>query len=149
MGDSHGIDELIAQYDLGTEEGPSAAEAACIRYAVENLHDRRSFNAFMEVVAEKLGTLPVRMNDFSGTIGDPPSSAKVHVRLSEENAAELTGNAEGLKYLARLMLELAREPIEHDHVHLDPDRPPMHGGAYMVIYHEPDAWFDRLNDGKP
>lgn len=117
------FDGLTAACDLNTEAGRKAAYSKCEHYAIENLHHRRTFNGFMEVVAEKLGTLPVRTNDFSDTVGDPPRNAKLHVRLSEENAAELTGNAEGLKYLARLMLELAREPIEHDHVHLDPDRP--------------------------
>lgn len=143
---SHVIDELIAKYDLGTEEGRSAAQAACIKHANENLHDRRSFNDFMQVVAKRLDVLPVRLDSFFDTVGDPPDGARIHVKVVKENLVSATGNADGLRYLAGLMLELARDAVEHDHAHLYADEPPMCGDVYLTVYHEPDAWFERLRE---
>jgi hypothetical protein len=58
----------------------------------------------------------------------------------------LTGNAEGLRYLAALCTELAREAVEGDHVHLYTDNPLMRGKTFpLTVYHEPDAWFAELD----
>ncbi len=143
---SYVIDELIAKYDLGTEEGRSAAHAACIRHANENLRDRRSFNAFMQAVAERLGTVPVRLNDFSDAVSEPPANARIHVKVIKENLVNVTGNADGLRYLASIILELARDAVEHDHAHLYADEPPMCGDVCLTVYHEPDPWFEHLRE---
>ncbi len=143
---SHIIDDLIVGCDLGTEIGRTVAYSKCMKYADENIEQRRAFNDFMQVVAKKLDVLPVRLDSFLDTVGDPPESARICVRLVKENLAELTGNADGLRYLAGLMLELARDGVEHDHAHLYADELPMCGTVYLTVYHEPDAWFERLTE---
>jgi hypothetical protein len=71
----------------------------------------------------------------------------LHLRYAGEAGPELTGNADGLRYLAGLLAELACEAVENDHVHLHPDERPMYGRTYpLTIYHEPDAWFESLDN---
>ena len=36
--------------------------------------------------------------------------------------------------------------VRIDHAHLHADEPPMYGDVYLPVYHEPDAWFDRLTE---
>jgi hypothetical protein len=140
------FEELIGRCDLSTEAGKKAAYGTCAEYAMENLRQRRVFNAFMEVVAERLGVPPVRLNSFRDTVGDPPENAKVRVDVCKDNLVDVAGNAEGLRYLASLMLELAREPVEDDHIHLHAGNHPMCGKVYLDIYHEFDAWFESLKE---
>ena len=101
----------------------------------------------MDAVSDRLGTVPVRLDDFSEEIGEPSENAKLHLSCAPQTGPVLTGNAEGLGYLAALCAELAREQIEHDHAHLWANEPPLHGHSRpLVIYHEPDAWFERQKE---
>ena len=139
------IDELISGCDLGTEEGKTTAYARCADYADKNIDHRRALNDFMQLVAKRLDVLPVRLDSFLDTVGDPPEGARIHVKVVKENLVNVTGNADGLRYLASLILELARDAVEHDHAHLYADEPPMCGDVYLTVYHEPDPWFKSLD----
>ncbi|UCD53482.1 MAG: hypothetical protein JSW27_12675 [Phycisphaerales bacterium] len=141
------IEELIAGYDLSTRDGRSEAYTKCEDYAFENIRGRRAFNDFMRAVSDRLGTLPVRLDDFSEEVGEPSENAKLHLSYTPRTGPVLTGNAEGLEYLAALRNELARERVEHDHAHFWTNEPPLYGRSQpLVIYHEPDTWFERLKE---
>ncbi len=136
------VQSLIGAYDLNNETERKKAYQKCEEYAERHLPARLEFNAFMQVVAEKLGIAPTRRNDFRDSVGDVPEEAKLYLTYRPKVGPELTGNADGLRYLAALLAELAEQAVEHDHVHLDPGVLPMHGKAYpLTIYHEPDVWF--------
>lgn len=141
------VDELISGYDLGKETEKKKAYHKCEEYAERHLKARLEFNAFMEVVAEKLGMAPTRKDDLREEVGEVPKGAKLYLTYAPKVGPELTGNADGLRHLAALLAELAEQAVEHDHVHLDPGVIPMYGKTYpLTIYYEPDAWFGRLDE---
>jgi hypothetical protein len=136
------VEDLIRGYDLSRGAERKKAYQKCEAYATEHLKARLEFNAFMEIVSEKLGLAPTRRNDFSDSAGRVPQSAKLFLGYDPKSGPELTGNADGLRYLAALLAELAEQAVEHDHVHLDPGQIPMYGRTFpLTVYHEPDAWF--------
>jgi hypothetical protein len=140
------VNDLIADCDLTTDSGRRVAYRKCEAYADENLHERRAFNDFTEAVGQRLGLPPTLRNSFRDTVGEPAPGAKLHLRYAGAAGPELTGNADGLRYLAGLVAELADEAVEGDHVHLYPDEHPMYGRTYpLTIYHEPDPWFESLD----
>ena len=142
------VDDLIAEYDLSQETGRKRAYRKCEEYATEHIAGRVEYNAFMGAVSEKLGMPATRRDSFVEELGEVPENAKLYLRYSRAGP-ELTGNAEGLRYLAALVTELADQSIEDDHAHLYAGRPPMYGNTYpLIIYHEPDAWFERLEAGQ-
>ncbi len=141
------VESLIGKYDLNNETEKKKAYRKCQEYAKEHLKTRLEFNAFMEVVAEKLGMARMRRDDFRDSVGEVPEGAKLYLTYRPKVGPELTGNADGLRHLAALLAELAEQAVEHDHVHLDPGALPMYGKTYpLTIYHEPDAWFGRLEE---
>jgi len=143
------IESLIGEYDLNTETEKKKAYQKCQEYAERHIAARLEFNAFMKVVAERLGMAPTRKEDFREEVGDVPKCAKLYLTYAPKVGPELTGNADGLRYLAALLAELAEQAVEHDHVHLDPGALPMYGRTYpLTIYHEPDAWFGRLDESE-
>jgi hypothetical protein len=141
----HVVEKLIRPYDLTRETERKKAYIKCEEYAKEHIEGRLEFNAFMEAVGEKLDMPPTLRSSLVDELGEVPESAKLHLRFNPGTGPELTGNVEGLRYLADLLVELARHGVEHDHTHLYTDEAPMCGGGYpLTIYHEPDAWFDKL-----
>jgi hypothetical protein len=141
------VQSLIGAYDLNNETERKKAYQKCEEYAERHLPARLEFNAFMQVVAEKLGIAPTRRNDFRDSVGDVPEEAKLYLTYRPKVGPELTGNADGLRYLAALLAELAEQAVEHDHVHLDPGAIPMYGKTYpLTIYHEPAGWFGQLEE---
>jgi hypothetical protein len=141
------VESLIGEYDLSNETGRKKAYQRCEEYAERHLQARLEFNAFMAVVAERLGMAPMRRNDFRDSVGEVPEGAKLYLTYAPKVGPELTGNADGLRHLAALLAELAEQAVEHDHVHLDPGVVPMYGRTYpLTIYHEPDTWFGSLEE---
>jgi hypothetical protein len=141
------VQSLIGAYDLSNETERKKAYQKCEEYAGRHLPARLEFNAFMQVVAEKLGIASTRRNDFRDSVGDVPEEAKLYLTYRPKVGPELTGNADGLRYLAALLAELAEQAVEHDHVHLDPGALAMYGKTYpLTIYHEPDGWFGQLEE---
>ncbi|MEN6334997.1 MAG: hypothetical protein ABFE01_12100 [Phycisphaerales bacterium] len=139
------IDGLLSQHDLNSESGRRAAYERCKKYADEHIRARVEYNAFMEAVAARLNLPPVRKSSLDEDDGEPPENAKIHLTYTPRVGPELTANAEGLRYLASMLAELAKQAVEHDHLHLYADEPPMVGQTFpLTIYHEPDAWFARL-----
>jgi hypothetical protein len=140
------IERLIGEYDLGKKTQRKKAYRTCEEYATKHIEARLEFNAFMEAVAERLGLAPTRRNDFRDSVGQVPDGAKLYLTYDRKTGPELTGNADGLRYLATLLAELAEQGVEHDHLHLDPGAIPMYGPTYpLTIYHEPDPWFEGLD----
>ena len=145
MDQSRVVKRLLAKYDLASEVGRKRAYQKCEDYADEHFPGRVEYNAFMEAVADKLGMPSRRKVSFAKEIGDVPENGKLHMTYVSQVGPELTGNAEGLRCLAALVAELAKQAIEHDHAHLYADSPPMWGDTYpLTIYHEPNAWFEQL-----
>ena len=141
------VESLLGEYDLTNEAQRKKAYQKCEEYARTHLKARLEFNAFMAVVAEKLGLAPTRRDDLRDSVGEVPKGAKLFLGYDPKSGPELTGNADGLWYLGALLTELAEQAVEHDHVHLDPGMLPMYGRTFpLTIYHEPDAWFGQLDE---
>ncbi len=143
------VEELIIGCDLSAETGKRIAWKRCSDYADEHTEGRRAYNDFMNAVSARLGDMPVRLNDFTEEIGDLPENAKLHLTCDSQTGPVLTGDAEGLAYLAALCTELAREQVAGDHAHLWTNEPPLCGHSHpLVIYHEPDTWFEELEEAE-
>lgn len=139
------ISGLLAECDLSSETGRKAAYVRCEEYADTHIPGRLEYNAFMEAVAVRLNLPAVRRNSLDEEDGESPENAKMHLAYTPKVGPELTANAEGLQYLASMLTELARQAVEHDHLHLYADELPMVGRTFpLTVYHEPDAWFERL-----
>jgi hypothetical protein len=123
------VEKLVEPYDLAREVERKKAYALCEKYAKKHIQSRLEFNAFMQTVAEKLDMLPVRKNSLVDELGEVPESARLHLRFNRDVGPELTGNVEGLRYLAAVLGELVRHGVEHDHTHLYTDEAPMCGGG--------------------
>ena len=54
------IESLIGKYDLNRETEKKKAYQRCEEYAERHLKARLEFNAFMEVVAARLGMAPLQ-----------------------------------------------------------------------------------------
>ncbi|HNS21522.1 MAG TPA: hypothetical protein PKH24_13545 [Sedimentisphaerales bacterium] len=139
------VDGLLDGYDLSREAERRKAYVACQEYANEHMQARAEYNHFMQIVGDRLQMPPVRMNRLDGDEVEVPENAKIHLKYSPRSGPELTGNADGLRYVASILEELAEQAEAGDHFHLYPDSFPMCGDGYpLTIYHEPGAWFERF-----
>jgi len=136
------IDDLVTGFDLTREEEKNKAYKNCLSYAEKNMAKDPLCNAFLAHAAERLGTTKV-MRDVVREIVPMPDTAQMHAAYDYMDGLVITGNREGLKYLAKLLEVLADTPLSGEHVHLYWDEPPLTGETYSVtVYKEEDEWFD-------
>ena len=75
-----------------------------------------------------------------------PESGKLDFCYEEEWGFVITGNSDGLGYLASLLGELEHAPCHLDHIHLSNNERPLGSRSYpLTVYKEADDWFDRLD----
>ena len=91
------VESLIGGYDLNKATERKKAYRICEEYGTKHIAARLEFNAFMEIVAAKLGMAPTRRNDFRDSVGQVPDRAKLYLTYSPKTGPELTGNAGGLR----------------------------------------------------
>jgi hypothetical protein len=144
------LKRILSRHDLNSPGGIDRAYEACVDYARQNLLKDPNCNAFLQLAAQKLETVPIHLDRISITTPIPLGS-RLDLYVSDENEIVLSCNEEGIEYLAELLKRLKDEE-SNDHLHLDPGEGPLtHRSWPLVVYKEGSDWFDEqeLASGAP
>ncbi len=135
------LKRILSRHDLNQPGGIDRAYEACVDYARQHLLKDPNCNAFLQLAAQKLETIPIHLDRIS--ISTPiPLGSKLDLYVSDENEIVLSCNEEGLEYLAELLKRLHEEE-SGDHLHLDPGEGPLtHRSWPLVVYKESSDWFE-------
>lgn len=135
------IEELISEYELNSEFLTRRAYRKCFEYAKQKFEDPAAFNAFMEMVAMRLGQVPIR-KDIVRPIVQSGGEERLHLGYESERGPLLSANQSGLIYLVKVLQELAETNQPGEHVHFDNGQPPLHGKSFpLTISYQSDEWF--------
>lgn len=144
------LKRILLRHDLNQPGGIDRAYEACVDYARQHLLKDPNCNAFLQLAAQRLETVPIHLDRISITT-PIPLGAKIDLYVSDENEIILSGNEEGLEYLAELLKRLKDEE-SNDHLHLDPGEGSLtHRSWPLVVYKESSDWFEEqeLASGVP
>jgi hypothetical protein len=137
-------DEFLAGCDLDSDVGRFRAWRDGVALAQESLLRNRWCNRFLERVALATGREPAFLDSVKFRV-PLPEDARLDLCYDEDGGFVITGNHEGLGFLAGLLTELRDAPCENDYVHIPNDEKPIGSKSYgLTIHREEDAWFERL-----
>lgn len=124
------------------------AFSKCRQFAEDNIDNYFDFNAFLQEAAIALEQTHVFGIPMKGLASLAPGS-KLYLRFSEFGGPELSGNSEGLFFLAKSINLLIKSGKAGEHFQLYATQPPMCGQSHpLVVYLQDDDWFD-YNDDNP
>lgn len=140
------IRELIKEFDLTSETHRKQAYKKCKAYADKTFTDNNAFNAFFKVAANILN-IPPLVKDTAKQNVNRTGSEKLHLTYAKNSGPVLTGNRDGLKYLAQILESLAASQQKGSHTHFYRGEFPMFGDTFpLTIYYDDDAWFETYAD---
>lgn len=135
------LQQILSKYDLTRQGEIDRAYESCVDYARTYLLNDPNCNAFLQMAARKLETVPYHLDTIvlKTTV---PDEARLDLYVSDENEIVLSGNDAGLDYLIELLQKLKDSETE-DHFHLLPKETALTSRSWpMVVYHEETEWFE-------
>lgn len=139
------LQQILSRYDLSRQGEIDRAYDSCVEYARNHLLEDPNCNAFLQLAAQRLETVPYHLDTIVLTTS-MPETARLDVYVSDENEVVLSGNDEGFEYLMELVRRL-RDTEGDDHFHLVPGETALTKRSWpTVVYREETSWFDQQEE---